>query len=96
MTRPPRPKYRPPIAENIETNDKEFLSTSFFLSSPCPSRKDIGKNKGKRNYVQSSSSEKENQNQKRRTLIPKPITASIIPSMLSPKYYLQKALENLI
>ena len=95
MTRPLRPKYRPPIAENIKTSNEEFSSTSSFLSSPYPSRKDIGKNKGKRNYVQSSSSEKENQNQKRRTLIPKPITASIIPSMLSPRYHLQKALNNL-
>ncbi len=96
MTRPTKPKYRPPIAENIETSDEEFSSTSSFLSSPCPSRKDTGKNQGKkRNYIQSSP-EKENQNQRRRTLIPKPITDSILPSSLSPRYHLQKALDNLI
>jgi len=96
MTRPTKPKYWPPIAENIETSDEEFSSTSSFLSSPCPSRKDTGKNQGKkRNYVQSSP-EKENQNQRRRTLIPKPITDSILPSSLSPRYHLQKALDNLI
>jgi len=52
MTRPTRPKYRPPIAKNIETSDKEFLSTSSFLFSPYPFKKDTGKNQGKkRNYV---------------------------------------------
>ena len=96
MIRPTRPKYRPPIAENIETSDEEFSSTSSFLSSPYPSRKDTGKNQGKkRNYPQSSP-EKENQNQKRRTLIFKPIKASIFSSSLSPRYHLQLALDNLI
>ena len=96
MTRPTKPKYRPPIAENIETSDEEFSSTSSFPSSPCLSRRDTGKNQGKkRNYIQSSP-EKENQNQRRRTLTPKPITASILHSSLSPRYHLEKALDNLI
>ena len=96
MTRPTKPKYRPPIAKNIETSHKEFSSTSSFPSSPCPSRKDTGKNqRKKRNYIQSSP-EKENQNQKRRTLIFKPIKASIFSSSLSPRYHLQLALDNLI
>jgi len=96
MTRPTKPKYRPPIAKNIETSHKEFSSTSSFPSSPCPSRKDTGKNqRKKRNYIQSSP-KKENQNQRKRTLIPKPITASILYSSLSPRYYLEKALDNLI
>jgi hypothetical protein len=87
MTRPPKPKYRPFIAKIIETSNEEFLCTFSFLFSPYPSKKNIRKNKRKRNYVQFSP-EKENQNQRKRTLIPKPITDNIIPFILSPRYYL--------
>jgi len=51
-------------------------------------------NRRKRYYIPSSP-ENENRSQRRGTLIPKPITASIPPSSLSPKYHLQKALDNL-
>jgi len=97
MTRPTRPKQKPPRGRNTETSDDERSSTSSssLPSSPCPSRKDVEKeNTRKRHYIQSPST-KESQNQRRRTLIPKPITASIPPSSLSPRYHLQKALNNL-
>ena len=97
MTRPTRPKQKPPRGGNTEISDNERLSTSCssLLSSPCPSRKDVEKeNTRKRHYIQSPST-KESQNQRRRTLTPKPITASIPPSSLSPRYHLQKALNNL-
>ena len=97
MTRPTRPKQRPPRGENTETSDDERSSTSSssLPSSPCPSRKDIeGENTRKRQYIQSPST-KESQNQRRRTLIPKPITASIPPSSLSLRHHLQTALDNL-
>ena len=51
----PKPKKPPRGKNNVEISDDEFSSTSStfsssspsLLSSPCPSRKDIGK-KGKR------------------------------------------------
>ena len=107
MVRPTRPKQRPPIGKNIETSDDEPLSSSSSTSSPSPSpspsppsspclsRKDIEKENGRKRYYIPSSPENETQNQRRRTLVPKPITASIPPSSLSLKYHLQKALDNL-
>jgi len=89
MTRPARPKQRPPIGENTETIDEEFSSTSSSPpSSPCPSRKDVEKENGRKRYYIPSSPENENRNQRRRTIIPKPTSASIPPSSLSPKYHL--------
>ena len=97
---------RPLIGKNIETSDDEPLSSSSStsspspspspspLSSPCLSRKDVEKENGRKRYYIPSSPENETQNQ-RRTLVPKPINASIPPSSLSPKYHLQKALDNL-
>ena len=106
MTRPIRPGEKPPIGKNIETSEDEFLSLSPSsppstppsspLLTPCPPRKDIEKKSGnKRSYIPSPSSKKRNQNLKRQTLIPKPTTARIPTSTLSPKYHLQRALENL-
>ena len=107
MVRPTRPKQRPPIGKNTEISDDELLSSSSSTSSPSPSpspsppsspclsRKDVEKENGRKRYYIPSSPENETQNQRRRTLVPKPITASIPPSSLSPKYHLQKALDNL-
>jgi len=98
-----KPKKPPRGKNNTETRDDEFSSTSStfssssssLLSSPCPSRKDVGKkNKRKRSSIQSSP-EKERENQRRRPLIPKPISASIPSSTFSPKQHLQMALYNL-
>jgi len=57
-----KPKKPPRGKNNTEISDDEFSSTSStfsssssFLSSPCPSRKDIGKKrKRKRSSIQSS------------------------------------------
>ena len=87
--------------KNIEISDDEFSSTSStsssssLLSSPCPSRKGVGKkSKRKRSFIQSSP-EKEKENQRKRPLIPKPVSASIPSSTFSPEQHLRMALYNL-
>ena len=87
--------------KNIEISDDEFSSTlstsssSSLLSSPCLSRKGVGKkSKRKRSFIQSSP-EKEKENQRKRPLIPKPVSASIPSSTFSPEQHLQMALYNL-
>src|SRR6266567_5246644 len=97
-----KPKKPPRGKNNIETSDDEFSSilstyssSSSLLSSPCPSRKDIGKkSKRKRSFIQSSP-EKEKENQRKRPLIPKPVSASIPSSTFSPEQHLRMALYNL-
>ena len=92
----PKPKKPLRGKNNIEISDDEFSSTlSTFsssspslLSSPYLSRKDIRKKgKRKRSSIQSSP-KKEKENQKRRPLIPKPVSASIPSSIYSLKHYL--------
>ena len=99
---------KPKIKPSIEISDDELLTTSSSLpSSPCLSRRNgeieevdkpslarIKKNRRKRNHFLLSS-KKENQNPKRDVAKMKSIMASIHFPPLSPKQYLQKALESL-
>ena len=96
LKKPPRGKNFTEISDNeFSSTSSTYSSSSSLLSSPCPSRKDIGeKNKRKRSSIQSSS-KKEKENQKRRLLIPKPISARIPSSAFSPKHHLQIALHNI-
>jgi hypothetical protein len=70
MTRPARPKQKPPIGKNTEISNDELPSTPSStsspspspspLSSPCLSRKDIEKENRRKRYYIPSSPENEN------------------------------------